>query len=418
MIAFFNIVMRNIFINLLNHSEIIASQDSSPQTIIPMPAVDSIGNGSVTTKLKIALIFLAIGLGSVQFAPLNRGRLATHRYLYVAVPGVRNYLQYGGHGLLVFDMDDHFKFTKRIATTGWDDRGQPSNVKGIAVSLFTHCIYISTIRTLQCIDLLTEKPVWEKFFEKGCDRLSVSPDGKTIYLPSFEGEDWKVVDAKTGNVLDSVVTHSGSHNTIYGPDGRKVYLEGLRSDYLAVVNTGDHRIASEVGPFANHIRPFTINARQTRCFVNVDSLLGFEIGDLQTGKKIAHIEVQGFHTGPVKRHGCPSHGIGLTPDEQEIWLADAFNESIQIFDVGKETPLQTGTIKLSDQPGWITFSRDGEYAIPSTGDIIDVKKKKIIAVLRDETGTQVQSEKMVEVQFSGQTPVKAGDQFGIGRGSQ
>ena len=24
----------------------------------------------------------------------------------------------------------------------------------------------------------------------------------------------------------------------------------------------------------------------------------------------------------MKRHGCPSHGIGLTPDEKELWLAD------------------------------------------------------------------------------------------------
>src|SRR5882757_10857129 len=157
---------------------------------------------------------------------------ANHHYLYVAAPGVRNYLQYGGHGLLVFDMDNHFKFLKRIATGGLDDKGQPSNVKGVAVSLYTHCIYVSTIQSLQCLDLLTDQLVWEKKYEGGCDRMSVSPDGKTIYLPSFEGDDWKVVDAVTGDVLGRVVTHSGSHNTIYSPDGKKVYLEGLRSNYL------------------------------------------------------------------------------------------------------------------------------------------------------------------------------------------
>lgn len=364
-----------------------------------------------------ALIFLTIGLSSPGFALLAQD-LPVHHYLYVATPGVRNYLQHGGHGLLVFDMDDHFKFIKRIATGGLDNKGQPSNVKGIAVSLYTHCIYISTIQSLLCLDLLTEKLVWEKSYDGGCDRMSISPDGKTIYLPSFEGDDWKVVDAKTGNVLHRVVTHSRSHNTIYGSDGKKVYLEGLRSDYLTVVNTADQSIGPEVGPFANHIRPFTIDAKQNRCFVNVDSLLGFEIGNLQTGKKTAHIEVKGFHTGPVKRHGCPSHGIALTPDEREIWLADAFNETIHIFDIRKNEVSQTGSIKLSDQPGWITFSIDGKYAMPSTGDMIDVNKKKIITRLLDETGTHVQSEKMVEVQFAGKNLVKAGDQFGIGRAAR
>jgi hypothetical protein len=58
---------------------------------------------------------------------------------------------------------------------------------------------------------------------------------------------------------------------------------------------------------------------------------------------------------------------------------------------------------------------DGKYAMPSTGDIIDAEKKEIIARLKDETGTYVQSEKMVEVQFAGMNLLKAGDQFGIGR---
>ena len=339
---------------------------------------------------------------------------ATHHYLYVAAPGVRNYLQYGGHGLLVFDMDNHFKFVKRIATGGLDDKGQPSNVKGVAVSLYTHCIYISTIQSLLCLDLQTEKLVWEKKYENGCDRMSVSPDGKTIYLPSFEGDDWKVLDARTGDVLHKVVTHSGSHNTIYGPDGQKVYLEGLRSNYLTVVRTSDYSV-SQAGPFFNHIRPFTIDSRQQRCYVNCDSLLGFEVGDLHTGRMITHVDVKGFQPGPVKRHGCPSHGIALTPDEREVWLADAFNESIHIFTLTDTNIRQGETIRLRDQPGWITFSIDGKYALPSTGDIIDTKTKKIVATLKDETGAPVQSEKMVEIGFAGQRPVQAGDQFGIGR---
>ena len=363
-------------------------------------------------KLNHTLIFLIIGITTSGFPAFAQSRV--HHFLYVAVPGVRNYLQYGGHGLLVFDMDNNFRFVKRIATAGFDDKQQPSNVKGIAVSVHTHCIYISTLQSLQCIDLLTEKLLWEKTYKDGCDRMSISPDGKTIYLPSLEADDWKVLDAKTGEVLHRIVTHSGSHNTVYGRDGKKAYLEGLRSNYLTVVNTADLSTTT-VGPFANHIRPFTINASQSRCYVNVDSLLGFEIGDLQSGKRIKHIDVKGYQTGPVKRHGCPSHGIALTPSERELWLADAFNESIHVFDINSNEIKQSASIKLSDQPGWITFSIDGKYALPSTGDIIDAAKKQIIVTLVDETGARVQSEKMVEVQFSGKALLKAGDQFGIGR---
>jgi len=54
-----------------------------------------------------------------------------HRYLYAAVPGIRDYLQYGGHSVLVFDMDDGHKFVRRIASAGLNAKGQPDNVKGI-----------------------------------------------------------------------------------------------------------------------------------------------------------------------------------------------------------------------------------------------------------------------------------------------
>lgn len=367
-------------------------------------------------KLGLGFIFLIIGLSGSSYRLLAQATL--HHYLYVAAPGVRNYLAYGGHGLLVFDMDQNFKFVKRIPTGGLDENGKPSNVKGIAVSMFTHCVYISTIQGMLCIDLLTEKLVWEKKYEGGCDRMSITPDGKTIYLPSFEGDHWKVVDAKTGNILTKIVLNSNSHNTICGPDGKSAYLEGLKSNILTVVSTADQKVTKSVGPFFNYVRPFTIDSKQTRCFVNTDSLLGFEIGDLHTGKKINHVEVAGYKMGPVKRHGCPSHGIALNPGENEIWLADGFNESVHVFDITKSQIIQIATIKLSDQPGWITFSLDGKYAMPSTGDVIDANTKKIIAQLTDETGAHVQSEKMVEVQFEGPQLIRVGDQFGIGRASR
>lgn len=66
-------------------------------------------------------------------------------------------------------------------------------------------------------------------------------------------------------------------------------------------------------------------------------------------------------------------------------------------------------------PGWITFSLDGKYAYPSTGDIIDVKTRKIVTTLQDQYYNDVQSEKMVEIHFSGGKAVAAGDQFGIGQ---
>ncbi len=245
--------------------------------------------------------------------------------------------------------------------------------------------------------------------------MAISPDGQIIYLPSLESDYWHVVNASDGEVLKKIVTRSASHNTIIGPDGRFAYLAGLKSPILRVSDAQKHEVVREIGPFGNFIRPFTINARQTRCYINVNELLGFEIGDLDSGKVLSRIEVKGFEKGPVKRHGCPSHGVGLTPDEKEIWLTDAANKRLHLFDNRVDPPKQIASILLRDEPGWITFSIDGKFAYPSTGDVIETKSRKIIAGLTDENGAAVQSEKLLEIDFSGGQPIRAGNQFGIGR---
>ena len=340
---------------------------------------------------------------------------AERHYLYVAEPGIRNYEEYGGVGVLVYDMDRGYAFVRRIPSQEVAPGAAPENVKGIAVHAATGRLFVTTHVRVMAFDLATDRKLWDRTIDGGCDRLAVSPDGKTLYIPSFEGPHWTVVEAATGEVQARIVTDSGAHNTIYGSDGRRVYLAGLKSPLLAIVDPATLAIVSRVGPFSNVIRPFTINAAQTLCFVNVNDLLGFEVGDLKTGKMLHRVEVAGYTKGPVKRHGCPSHGVALTPDERELWLADGANNALHIFDARRMPPRHKSSVMLRDQPGWITFSLDGRHAFPSTGEIVDTRSRMIVARLTDEAGRAVQSEKVVEVVFADGKAVRAGDQFGIGR---
>jgi DNA-binding beta-propeller fold protein YncE len=348
------------------------------------------------------------------FARLEAGG-GERSLLYVAVPGIRNYVEHGGIGILVYDTTNGYKFVKRIPTFEVVEGKPPENIKGIAANAETGRLYLSTPQRVAAFDLATERLVWNRTYEGGCDRMALSPDGRLLYVPSFEGPHWSVVEARTGNVVAKIETHSGAHNTIYSLGGRFAYLAGLKSPLLSVADTSTHRVARQIGPFGDVIRPFTVNGDQTLVFVNVNGLLGFEVGDLRTGKMLHRVEVSGYQKGPVKRHGCPSHGVGLTPDEKELWLTDAANQSVHVFDATVMPPKQVASIRVRDQPGWITFSLDGRHAWPSTGEVIDTKTRQIVAALTDEEGRAVQSEKVVEIVFADGKPVRAGDQFGLGR---
>ncbi|HWB11789.1 MAG TPA: YncE family protein [Pirellulales bacterium] len=337
-----------------------------------------------------------------------------HRSLYVVCPGIRDDLSFGGAGVLVFDIDAGHKLVKRIETPASRDP-KPDNIKGVCACATTGRLYFTTRSKLYCIDLVSEETLWETSPPNGTDRMSITPDGKILYVPSFEKDTWNVIDAATGRLITSIETKSGAHNTVVSRDGQRMYLGGLKSPILFVADTTSHRVVQEVGPFSGAIRPFTVNGVRTRAYICVNGLLGFEIGDLTTGKKLHRVEVAGFATGPVKRHGCPSHGIGLTPDEKEIWVVDAFNQRVHVFDNTSEPPQQTTSIAVREQPGWVTFSLDGKFAYPSTGEVIDTATKSTLTALADEHGREVHSEKMVEIDFRGRTPFAAGDQFGVGR---
>jgi hypothetical protein len=341
------------------------------------------------------------------------------RLLYVASPGIRNYLEWGGAGILIYDIDRGHELVKRIPVSYLDakdgDAKAPENVKGICASAATGRLYVSTLTRLACLDLRTEKLLWVKRYRGGCDRMSITPDGKKIYLPTLEKDDWHVVDGATGDVVATISPKSGAHNTVMALDGSKVYLAGLRSPLLRVVDTKTDQIVKEI-PFSAPVRPFTVNGSSTLAYVNVNELLGFEVGDISTGKFLHRLEVPGYKKGAVKRHGCPAHGVGLTPDEKEVWVVDGFNKAVHIYDNTSMPPKYVQTIApLIDDPGWVTFTLKGDYAYPSTGDVIDPRTKKIVARLKDEQGRDVQSEKVIEIDWSGGVPVRNGDQFGIGR---
>lgn len=369
--------------------------------------------------------------------------------LYVASPATDS--SQNGPGILVFDVRDNFKFVKRIHTfdyPAYQDAEETDEVKGFAISSVTGHAYLGTLTGLSAFDLYTEKLVYKHDMPEGCcDRLAISPDGKILYVPELglarrqKKDGWLVIDAATGKVIKKIATEytHGSHNTIYGLDGSRVFMAALNSRYMTVADTKDHTVVQTVGPFGGEkelaytgtngtiVRPFTVNGAGTLLFVNVQGLLGFEVGDVRTGKVIHHVEVQGY---PWKREdvhgeGTASHGIAMSPDEKEIWLTDNVHGVLHVFDSTVMPPRQISAVSLPRElgpgeveelayPYWVTIGLDGKYVIASTGHVIDAASKKIVAQLRDEFGRPMRSEKIIEVLWQNGKPVRNSDQFGRG----
>src|SRR5258708_8671667 len=92
---------------------------------------------------------------------------AEQHLLYVASPGTRNYVEYGGVGILVFDIDNGYKFVRRIPTWSVPEGKQPENVKGIAASPKTRRVYVTSPNPIIAVHALTAKKILAKSYECG-----------------------------------------------------------------------------------------------------------------------------------------------------------------------------------------------------------------------------------------------------------
>jgi len=113
-------------------------------------------------------------------------------------------------------------------------------------------------------------------------------------------------------------------------------------------------------------------------------------------------------------HGCPSHGIALTPDESEIWVVDNINYGVLVYDNTGEWPVLKTSFPTTASADWITMGIGGQYAFLSSGDVVDVKTKKVVAQMKDEYGKAMHSEKLLEMEFSNGKLMRTVSQFGEG----
>jgi DNA-binding beta-propeller fold protein YncE len=254
----------------------------------------------------------------------------------------------------------------------------------------------------------------------------VSNDGARIYLPEGELASnglWQVLDTSSGDVIGTINSGgSGPHNTVINPADTHVYMGPRSSNYLVEADTATDQVIKQIGPVGGTggVRPFTINGSETLAFITLTGYLGFQVGDINTGKILYTVPVQGFSAAGAAA-SAPSHGISLSPDEKEIYLVDSPNSYVHVFDASGlpgSAPKQVADIKLVNpmggneagcaydclKDGWLHHSRDGRYVfVGDSGDVISTATRTTVATLP----AMANSRKEIEIDFQNNTVVWA-----------
>ena len=366
----------------------------------------------------------------------------------------------------VFDINAGHRWVKNIPLPG-----DIYNIRGVAGNAATGRLYVSYFLGpvngyqpggLMCLDITHGRRSSGGWTTRSRSSRrptgSLTPDGRKIYMPSGENgtaDFWEVIDASNGNPIGRVHYTTAPHNTIASLDGRYVFLEGQEKaaeppaivHTIGVVDTATDTIVRSIGPFRDVVRPYTINGKASLVFATVDNFVGFQVGDVGTGRVLYTVPAPNT-TQPVpapprpqprdrpdpgrarvvgrerrprghRRVGRLAHARG-GPDLHHVHQDPPARPK-----PGRQQPDPAASNDAAGVPAWIASSYDGKYMYAESGDIIDVATHKVIGQLRAETtdasgklvpAPYTHSRFDLEVDFgSDGQATHVTDQFGVGR---
>ena len=177
----------------------------------------------------------------------------------------------------VYDIDAGHRLIRTIETVPG-----VADVRGVAASAATGKLYVaymdaSSTGMIYCLDIYNDAILWNRVVNPGVDRLAMKPDGKLLYVPTWEGgsADYiNVMDAATGDIVRRVEFSNKSHDTQYplsGPIFQETKAEDGSGHYLYLIDPNSYSV-SRIGPYSGILGPYAVDSTSSYVVNNVTSL--------------------------------------------------------------------------------------------------------------------------------------------------
>ena len=261
--------------------------------------------------------------------------------------------------------------------------------------------------------------LWNRAIDPDVDRLSIHPNGRLLYVPTWEGgsaDFINVLDADSGDVVRKVYFSNRSHDTLFplsGPLFQETKADDGSGRYLYLIDPNSYAV-SRIGPYSGILGPYAVDGMSRHVVSNVSGLWGMQVADIKTGQIVsANI--------PDHPPGEPGllHGIGWTPDESEVWESSSYSDPhIYVWSMlDPMAPKLKEQLSLRSRRGahWLTFDLKGDYAYVAPTKNSDDGTEIFNARTHTSVGLIGSSEDMIEIDFTNGKISRVGDQYGIGR---
>jgi len=285
----------------------------------------------------------------------------------------------------IYDIDRGHRLVKTISTVPNVD-----DVRGVAVSAVTGKLYVSYrthsgVGMIYCLSVYQDVVLWNRAIKPDVDRLSIHPNGRLLYVPTWEGgsADYiNVLDADSGDVVREVNFSNRSHDTQFplsGPLFQETKATDGSGNYLYMIDPSSYAVS-----------------------------------------RIGHVSAS-IPRHPLKEPGM-LHGIGWIPDESEVWENSSDSDPhVYVWDMlDPMVPKLKEQLSLRGRHGghWLTFDLKGAYAYIAPEKNSEDGTEVFDAQTHRAVGSIGSSEDIVEIDFTDGMITGTSDQYAIGRAAR
>jgi DNA-binding beta-propeller fold protein YncE len=161
--------------------------------------------------------------------------------------------------------------------------------------------------------------------------LDIDDARQLLYVVTKENNSLYIIDLKTRQKTDSLTIGGEAFTCLLSPNKKELYISCWGCDKVLVFDTWNKKVISEIS-VGDNPNELCLNKKGTLLFVANANDNSVSVISTKDRKIVETLDAALYPSSPA---GSTTNGIALSPDEKTLYLANADNNCLAVFDISK-----------------------------------------------------------------------------------
>lgn len=194
----------------------------------------------------------------------------------------------------------------------------------------------------------------------------------SVAVPIRDRDSVDIADAARQKVV-KVLPVKAPHNVFDSGSNRYMFVSSMGDHAINMIDLETMDYAASI-PVGGAPRPYVVTGDGRTNYVALSDLHGLAIVNIPEKKVVRRVEMPAEHPKPHEHPYEPintlTHGLALSPDEQELWVTSLLDDALYVDEVKSQKIVARAP--TGSRPNWVAFSSDGKYVCVSNAGSDDV----------------------------------------------